>query len=81
MNSKHGCSCGDPLCPDKAPPGAGNSLSGSLACSMREQFESWIEKPPYERDTLRHGDATPWPGQYIDIDVQLAWESWQAAKA
>ncbi len=42
-------------------------------------FEAWIGEPPYERDTSRWpNDETKhaWPGQYQDIEVQLAWEAW-----
>lgn len=59
--------------------------SGSLhpAGSARSSFERWISGPPYERETERwpqdeHRHA--WPGQYKDIAVQLAWESWQQAQ-
>ena len=47
--------------------------------ASRELFEDWIGNPPYERDTSRWpNDETKhsWPGQYQDIDVQLAWEAW-----
>ena len=53
------------------------------AGSARERFEKWITAPPYERDTYRWPqDETKhaWPGQYKDIAVQLAWESWQEAQ-
>jgi hypothetical protein len=46
-------------------------------------FEQWISSPPYERETERWPqDETKyaWPGQYKDIAVQLAWESWQEAQ-
>lgn len=52
-------------------------------CSARSSFEKWISAPPYERDTYRWPqDETKhaWPGQYKDIAVQLAWESWQQAQ-
>ncbi len=45
----------------------------------RALFEDWIGNPPYERDTSRWpNDETrhAWPGQYQDIEVQLAWEAW-----
>jgi hypothetical protein len=45
----------------------------------RERFEKWISSPPYERDTERFGPAMAWPGQYVDIGVQLAWEAWEEA--
>ena len=45
------------------------------------RFEEWISGPPYERDVTRNpGDATvAWPGKYVDDEVQLAWQAWQAA--
>lgn len=50
--------------------------------AVRETFERWISSPPYERllgkvpkDEARYA----WPGQYVDIEVQLAWEAWQEA--
>jgi len=53
------------------------------AGSARSLFEQWISGPPYERDLYRWPmDETKhaWPGQYKDIAVQLAWESWQQAQ-
>jgi hypothetical protein len=54
----------------------------SFPVAVRLSFEQWISGPPYERDLHRWPmDETkhPWPGQYRDIDVQLAWESWQVS--
>jgi hypothetical protein len=48
----------------------------------RERFELWITSPPYEMDVTRNSqreDVSAWPGQYQDIHVQLAWESWKEA--
>lgn len=48
----------------------------------RNQFETWISAPPYERDVFRYPMNEmfyTWPGQYRDIAVQLAWEAWQEA--
>jgi hypothetical protein len=48
----------------------------------RERFEAWIAGPPYERDTSRYPgsyEQTAWPGQYVDLAVQLAWEAWAEA--
>lgn len=47
--------------------------------SRRRAFEKWIIAPPYEREVSRHpNDETKytWPGQYVDISVQLTWEAW-----
>jgi hypothetical protein len=46
----------------------------------RKAFEAWISAPPYERDVVRfieHDAASAWPGQYMDYEVELAWEAWQ----
>jgi hypothetical protein len=48
----------------------------------RDQFEAWISAAPYEKDIRRYDQAptSAWPGQYRDIDVQLAWEAWKAGR-
>ena len=43
---------------------------------FRPVFEAWISGPPFERDVRRHPNnpkRSAWPGQYRDIDVELAW--------
>ena len=47
---------------------------------MRREFEAWISAPPYEMTTKKHSERESWPGQYIQYEVQLAWEAWQAAQ-
>lgn len=47
----------------------------------RAAFEAWISGPPYEREIERFGDGSAWPGNYRDIDVDLAWCAWSAAMA
>lgn len=42
----------------------------------RAAFEAWISAPPYEREIERFGDGSAWPGNYRDIDVDLAWNAW-----
>lgn len=45
----------------------------------RKAFENWIQSPPYERSVNRFPDYVAKfsrPGQYKDVNVQLAWESW-----
>ena len=47
----------------------------------RAAFEAWIGRPPYEREVLRFDDAaeaSAWAGQYMDYEVALAWDAWQA---
>ncbi|MDH5182287.1 MAG: hypothetical protein OEX12_00220 [Gammaproteobacteria bacterium] len=46
----------------------------------RKAFEEWIQKPPYEENTPRYTEKDSWPGQYQSINVQLAWEAWQAGQ-
>lgn len=43
---------------------------------MRDEFERWISAPPIEADVARYPESGPWPGQYCDYKVQLAWEAW-----
>lgn len=49
----------------------------------RAAFESVIGGPPYERDVRRFADddSSAWPGNYRDINVDLAWHIWQARAA
>jgi len=47
----------------------------------RAAFEQWVSVPPYERPVHRQGQSRAWPGQYHDIETQIAWEAWQAARA
>jgi hypothetical protein len=64
------------------PKTAGVKALVSATGSAREAFEKWITAPPYEREIARWPqDETKyaWPGQYQDIAVQLAWESWMEA--
>lgn len=56
-----------------------------LECEQdqRQKFEAWISAPPYERHLARFPRDErkyAWPAQYKDVDVQLAWEAWCAAK-
>ena len=49
----------------------------------RVKFEKWIASPPFERDITRwpmDESKHSWPGQYVDIMVQLAWDAWREAK-
>lgn len=50
--------------------------------SLRSAFEAWISASPYERDIDRWPNdesSYAWPGQYLDVNVALAWEAWQEA--
>jgi hypothetical protein len=51
----------------------------------RARFEKWILGSPYWRSAARFSEdelKVAWPGQYHDIETQLAWESWcEALKA
>jgi hypothetical protein len=47
----------------------------------RAAFEAWISSPPYEREVERFGENSAWPGNYRELDVDLAWCAWLAAMA
>jgi hypothetical protein len=50
----------------------------------RAMFEAFITRPPFEREVQRYPmdeEQYAWPGQYRDIDVEMAWEAWQARAA
>lgn len=47
----------------------------------RAAFEAWISGPPYEREVERFGEGSAWPGNYRELDVDLAWCAWSAAMA
>jgi hypothetical protein len=60
--------------PDTAP--------ASEPTPTRDAFEAWVSSPPFERSVDRfpeHPGLYSWPGSYRDIDVDLAWQAWQAA--
>jgi hypothetical protein len=47
---------------------------------QRKAFEKWISVSPYEREIFRYPNDEmkhAWPGQYQNIQVQIAWEAWQ----
>lgn len=49
----------------------------------RQAFEVWVSAAPFGYDVCRYpNDAAryAWPDQYRRIEVQLAWDAWQAAK-
>jgi len=49
--------------------------------TTREAFEAFISAPPFEMPTERFDDRCAWPGGYTELEVDLAWQAWQAAKA
>lgn len=60
-----------------------NAMIATCGCfprrtpTMRETFEEIISASPYEKEIDRFpDDATrhAWPGNYRDINVQLAWD-------
>lgn len=57
--------------------------AGRLEAPVRPRaaFEAWISGPPYEREVERFGDGSAWPGNYRELDVDLAWCAWSAAMA
>lgn len=49
----------------------------------RQVFEDWVSSPPYEYAVCRFADdpaAEAWPGNYVNIGVQLAWDAWQESQ-
>ena len=48
-----------------------------LSDTIRHDFEAFISSPPFERSVERFGDESAWPGNYVDLDVDLAWNAWQ----
>lgn len=64
--------------------GAADALRAELAKpdapagGEREQFEAWIKGPPYERHPMRFPETSAtWPGNYRELDIDLAWCAWQ----
>lgn len=47
----------------------------------RVDFEAWISKPPFDKDTSRYDADSSWPGSYRLLSVDLAWCAWQEAQA
>lgn len=45
----------------------------------REAFEAFISAPPFEMPIERFDDRSAWPGGYTELEVDLAWQAWQAA--
>ena len=49
---------------------------------LRQQFEKWITSAPFEKSIARFPDDETrfaWPGNYRELDVELAWQAWQEA--
>lgn len=47
----------------------------------RKNFEKWITSPPYEKSIKQHRPNGSWPNQYVEYDVQIAWEAWMERAA
>jgi hypothetical protein len=47
--------------------------------SARDAFEAWIQSPPFERSVARFPEGSAWTGNYLEIDIDLAWCAWQDA--
>jgi len=45
----------------------------------REAFEAFISAPPFEMPIERFDDRSAWPGGYTELEVDLAWQAYQAA--
>lgn len=67
---------------EKTTAGSG-AVAGQVERPVRPRaaFEAWISGPPYEREVERLGDGSAWPGNYRELDVDLAWCAWSAAMA
>ena len=63
---------------DSAPADAGRL---ETPVRPRAAFEAWISSPPYEREVERFGEHSAWPGNYRELDVDLAWCAWSEAMA
>jgi len=51
---------------------------------IRERFEKWISSEPFGRSILRNSldeTVSAWPGQYSDMNTEVAWLAYQAAHA
>lgn len=61
----------------------GADPAGPVDCQVRPRaaFEAWISATPFEREVERFGEGSAWPGNYREIDVDLAWQAWSAAMA
>jgi hypothetical protein len=49
----------------------------------REEFEDWISSPPFGHSIDRFPEKLEryaWPGNYVCIDVQLAWCAWKESR-
>ena len=57
------------------------AVAGQLETPVRPRaaFEAWISAPPFEREVERFGENSAWPGNYRELDVDLAWCAWSAA--
>ena len=48
----------------------------------RKEFEDWISGEPFCKPIVRYPDndyISSWPGQYIDSNVEVAWQAWVEA--
>lgn len=66
---------------DEATSGAAVGALLDRSVRPRAAFEAWISGPPYEREVKRFGEGSAWPGNYRELDVDLAWCAWSAAMA
>lgn len=57
-----------------------SALTAEAGKGERDAFEAWITASPIEACVTRLGPQSSWPGHYRNYAVQLAWESWQAAR-
>lgn len=53
-------------------------VAGAGVPDERAAFERVISASPYEKTIRRWPEGHAWPGNYVDISVDLAWCMWQA---
>lgn len=68
---------------NKTPDDRHGAVAGPVERPVRPRaaFEAWISAPPFEREVERFGENSAWPGNYRELDVDLAWCAWSAAMA
>ena len=45
----------------------------------RAEFESRFSKPPFEWNFKRRGDESAWPGSYLNLEQEYAWQGFKMA--
>ena len=45
----------------------------------RAEFESRFSKPPFEWNFKRRGEESAWPGSYLNLEQEYAWQGFKIA--